>query len=600
EEEDKLFEETMRLVTQEFTYARYQPLLYYKEEKLDQLEEQAQKNMGAFMKVLLVKRLESSFFAFRQTINRFIRSYERFIEEFDRGRVFISKKYAEKIFDLLDNDDEEAIQKLIDEDKARMLPASGFKKEFREHLEKDLNILKEIRRLWLGMSRDPKLQKLQHVLEAIMTLTCTQGVKRDPSLLELQHELSTQPFRGKNKLIIFTESKETAEYLKENLGSPYSEETLVYTGSSPAAVRDAVIDNFDANSDNPKDDYRILISTDILSEGVNLHRSNIVVNYDIPWNPTRMMQRVGRINRVDTKFDRIYTFNFFPTKQSNERIKLKEAAQAKIHAFITMLGADAPLLTDGEPIESFELFNRLISKKTILGEDDAEESELKYLQIIRDIQLKNPDLFNTIKRLPKKARTAKKLSDGDDSERLLTYFRKGKLEKFYLCDKDKPQELDFISTAKLLEAEPHTPRQSLPKSYYELLEKNKQAFKEATTEEEEIGETNRPSGRDTASKLWRMLKGLKSQFSKQFTEDQEKYWDTVMESLWNGELPKKTCQKVFRELEQELKNNQNNPLKIISVLQKNIPEAFLKSHITDREGITSSPREVILSEILIG
>ena len=137
-----------------------------------------------------------------------------------------------------------------------------------------------------------------------------------------------------------------------------------------------MIDNFDAKVKRPKDDYRILVSTEVLSEGVNLHRSNVVINYDIPWNPTRMMQRVGRVNRVDTKFDVIYTFTFFPTKQANDQIKLREAAEAKISAFISMLGADARLLTEGEPIEQHELFNRLTSKRTITGEDDGEESEV--------------------------------------------------------------------------------------------------------------------------------------------------------------------------------------------------------------------------------
>lgn len=148
-------------------------------------------------------------------------------------------------------------------------------------------------------------------------------------------------------------------------------------------IRDIIIDNFDAKVKKPKDDYRILITTEVLSEGVNLHRSNIVINYDIPWNPTRMMQRVGRINRVDTPFDKIYTFNFFPTVQAEDQIKLRKTAEAKINAFLTLLGGDAALLTEGEPVTSHELFNRLISKETLTGEDDMEESELKYLNIIK-------------------------------------------------------------------------------------------------------------------------------------------------------------------------------------------------------------------------
>ena len=109
---------------------------------------------------------------------------------------------------------------------------------------------------------------------------------------------------------------------------------------------------------------------------MNLHRSNVVINYDIPWNPTRLIQRVGRVNRVDTKFDKIHTYNFFPTDESNDLIKLKEAAEAKIHAFIQMLGADARLLTEGEEIVSHDLFAKWNSKKTITGEDEDEETEL--------------------------------------------------------------------------------------------------------------------------------------------------------------------------------------------------------------------------------
>jgi len=124
----------------------------------------------------------------------------------------------------------------------------------------------------------------------------------------------------KNHLVIFTESKETADYLFKNLNKKYPDKVLCYTGGSGEATRNKVIENFDARARDQKNDYRILVSTEVLSEGVNLHRSNTVINYDIPWNPTRMMQRVGRINRVDTTFKKIYTFNFFPTVQSNDQI----------------------------------------------------------------------------------------------------------------------------------------------------------------------------------------------------------------------------------------------------------------------------------------
>ena len=195
-----------------------------------------------------------------------------------------------------------------------------------------------------------------------------------------------------------------------------------------------------------------------------------------------MMQRVGRINRADTSFDVIHTFNFFPTTQSNDQIKLKEAAESKINAFLTLLGGDAELLTEGEPIGSHELFNRLISKKTLEGDDEAEESELKYLQVIRDIREKDADLFEKIKYLPKKARTAKQ--NNAIAGALITYFRRGKLQKFFMAQvKQAAEELDFMTAAGLLESQPGEKRKKLPGEMYDLLDSNKEVFIIATTEE---------------------------------------------------------------------------------------------------------------------
>ena len=569
ETEDKIFNRTIELIANHFRYARYKPMLYYKGE-LTQPEKLAQENMGKFMKVLLVKRLESSFYAFRNTIGRFINSYEHFLKEFDKGNVYVSKKYINKIFELLENDDEEAIQHLIEKEKAEVYPAKDFKDEFKIDLERDLKVLREIDQMWTNLKRDPKL-------------------------LAFKELLSSNKILKNQKLVVFTESKETAEYLAKNLESATHGETLLFTSTSSANSQEKVIENFDAQARFPKDDYRILVTTEILSEGVNLHRSNVVINYDIPWNPTRLMQRVGRINRVNTEFAKIYSFTFFPTKQSNDEIKLKEAAEAKIHAFMTLLGEDARILTEGEPIGSHELFNRLISKRTITGEDEEEESVLKYLNEIKEVRDNNPDLFEKIKRLPKKARTARIHSDM--AGQLLTYFRKGKVQKFYLSkDNEESQELDFFSAAKLLETKPDTSRSKIGKNYYELLEKNKQAFFYATAEE--APETKMRGGRDAATQIIRILKAVRD--LRQFTEDQELYLKKVMQQLEEGGLPKQTTKRTLQALQKEIKTNGNQPLRILGVLQKNISEELLESHIAESTAQTFGPREVILSEYFVG
>ena len=163
DEEDRVFNETIKLIAQKFKYARYTPLLYYTGE-VEQPEQLAQRNMGRFMKILLVKRLESSFFAFRNTINRFIASYELFLDQFDKGSVYVSKEYSAKIFELLASGDEDRVVELIEQGKAEKYEAKGFRKEFRQDLEHDLNLLKRIRTLWQDITRDPKLLKFADML----------------------------------------------------------------------------------------------------------------------------------------------------------------------------------------------------------------------------------------------------------------------------------------------------------------------------------------------------------------------------------------------------------------------------------------------------
>lgn len=566
--EDHIFSQTIELITKNFKYARYTPMLYYKGE-LSQPEKLAQRNMGKFMKILMIKRLESSFYAFRQTLQRFAHSYEEFINELDAGNVYISKKYTHKVFEFLDNDDDVAIQKLIDEDKAQKYASKDFKIELKQDLQNDLDTLKQIHDLWQEIQRDPKLESL---------------VKN----------ISTTPVLKENKIIIFTESKETAYYLEKNLNKKFPDKILCYTGESGSAVKDKVIDNFDAKARNKSDQFKILIATEVLSEGVNLHRSNVVINYDIPWNPTRMMQRVGRVNRVDTKFEKIHTFNFFPTKQANDQIKLKEAAEAKINAFITLLGADAQLLTEGEPIEQHELFNKLTSKATLTGEDDSEKSDLKYLRLIKDIRDKNPEVFEKIKRLPKKARTAKQSDRVPGS--VITYFRRGKLQKFYLASLDNDSaEIDFITAAECLESDKETKKCQLPDNFFEILDKNKQAFIFSTTEE--IDETSLRGGRDSATQVLRIIKAtLKDR--RQFTEEQELYLKKIMVQLEEGGLPKQTSKEALKAVQEEIQHG-INPLRILAVLQTKIPEKLLEKHYAEDQGTNFSQREVILSECLM-
>lgn len=580
--ENEVFNETVKAIGK-ITYARYKPLLYYTGE-WPETEKQGQVNLARFMKILLVKRLESSFHAFRLTLDRFIQSHERVVAEFKKGHVYISKKHIGKIFDYLDAGDEEAVERLIEEEKADRLAAEEFTPEFLEHIENDLALLHQIRDHW-------------------------KKIKRDPKWTEFHKSLTSRADLKKDKLIIFSESKETVEYLVGRIREQVETRVILFSGLSDEKTRETIIANFDARAFHSKDDYRILVSTDVLAEGVNLHRAGTVINYDIPWNPTRMMQRVGRINRIDTAFDRIRVYNFFPTEESNDLIKLKESAAAKIHSFVEMLGADARLLTEGEEIKAFELFGRLNSKKTITGEDEEEDTELEFLTEIRQVRDLHPDLFESIKHLPRKARSTRIEQAGSLRDNglpaLLTYFRQGNLDKFFIsscahttnCRLEAHttiKEVDFLSAARILRPTDKTEkRREIPAEFYALLDKNKRAFVGATTEDA-VAVPGKRAGRSNDAYILHRLKARDIRHCKTYTEDDEEFIRQVARLLEEGSLPRPTTRKVAEAIKSELE-----PLRVLAHLRRNIPIEFLRSGHIRQDSDPRKPREVILSSWLL-
>ncbi|MGC8561356.1 MAG: helicase-related protein [Phycisphaerae bacterium] len=572
---------TVQMLTQGFKYARYKQLLYYQPAGGTAVpgdrnrQSQGQQNLATFMKILMVKRLESSFHAFKLTLDRFIRTYQRVIDAFHNGYVYVSKKHTDKIFDLLEAGDEESLQDLLDDEKAERLSARDFRPDFITDLESDLRVLNSLRSRWDGMGRDPKWEAFKEILRT-------------------RKELLNA------KLVIFTESRETAEYLGGRIADEVERNVLVSTSESDEVAYRQVTENFDERAPHPRDDYRILVATEVLSEGVNLHRSNIVINYDIPWNPTRLIQRVGRVNRVGTKFGTIRTYNFFPTDEGNDIIKLREAAEAKIHAFIEMLGNDARLLTDGEEIKSHDLFSRLNSKATITGEDEQQETELEYLSEIRRVRDNDPELFRRIKALPKKARSTRTVPvpAGIDARcafpSLITYFRQGRLDKFFIATPlGNSMELDFMRAAAMLKpADPAEPLSDIGTGFYRLLDLNRNAFFNATS-----GAASPPGktgGGQNASYILKRLTARDFRDYHGFTEEDEAFIGQVVRALEDGAMPKITARKVAGALKTE-----PDPLRVLAILQREIPASLLAPTHAAQRAHAESPREVILSSMLL-
>ena len=248
------------------------------------------------MRVLLFKRFESSVYAFQVTIERLLLVHQRFLEALSQGFIPAGEE-AQTL--LSENQSEEDVieQELMDElhRVSVKYDLADFNAErLQQHIEHDINLL----------------QKIQQLVEPITP-------DKDTKLQTLKKWLSKPALKDK-KVIIFTQFSDTAKYLYENLnpGDKHNDIDVIYSGLNKNKAR--LVGRF-APKANPEykfnkseSEINILIATDILAEGLNLQDGDLIINYDLHWNPVKLIQRFGRIDRIGSDKDVIYGYNFLP------------------------------------------------------------------------------------------------------------------------------------------------------------------------------------------------------------------------------------------------------------------------------------------------
>ncbi|MBR3241388.1 MAG: helicase [Parasporobacterium sp.] len=558
---DDAFTETMNVI-KTFKYSRYQALVYLKDPGEYSRLVAGSIQVGGFMKGILVKRLESSFYAFKKTLDRFVESYEKFIEMFDSGEVWISKKV--NVYDLIDSGNLAKLLQLEEDDDAMHFKSNEFRKNFIKDLQEDLATLRYLKSLWATITEDPKLD-------------------------QFIYELKNNPKMEGEKKIIFTESKETAEYLHRKLKTVFDDRVVSYSGSSKAGLKEAIEDSFNPKyKDKGNNKYDVLITTDVLAEGINLHRANVLINYDIPWNPTRIMQRVGRVNRVGTEHSEIYVFNFFPTSQSNAHLSLEARVMEKLQAFHDTLGEDYKYLSDDEDVSAQGLFEGL--NRNLDDDEESANPELSYLTLIRKVRDEDPDLFEAIKKLPRKAKSGR-YSDKVSKPQTITFFRKGAYKTFYMNCGVTPSELSFIEAIKYIECVKEEKKKAVGKDYYEHAKDNADAFDTGIAMEQLNTVAEKPSIKGNEAQILKLLRAL--QRVKTFTDDQDATIKKLIKAYEEGNVAKAYSSNIVKELK-----TVDDPIESYYVIVNNIPESILKekkTHTVKYDGVT----EIILSDYLV-
>jgi len=353
----ELFFDTVSLITNLDEYGnKIDGLGYYRYRAIEFLVNEEDKKMygnvksisdrlSAIMKTLLVKRLESSFYAFTQSLKRFQKAIDNMLQMFDDNRVFIAPDLD--INKLL----EEGLS--YEEIEAKINEKGGNNKEYtKDAFDKN----------FVALLKQDK-EKVDDLIER------WSKVKNDPKLIEFAKQIQEEFFKPNQnvsgKLIIFSESKETAEELTVKLSKITKKKVLTVSAENRKYFENTIRDNFDANLEEEKwrNDYDILITTEVLAEGINLHRSNVIVNYDVPWSSTRLMQRIGRVNRIGSRADKIYVYNFYPSAHGDAQIHLINNALRKLQAFHTAFGEDNKVFSILEEKGEGALFGNKIQKE---------------------------------------------------------------------------------------------------------------------------------------------------------------------------------------------------------------------------------------------
>ncbi len=409
-------------------YARYRAIEFLKPEYKKRYRNAVHvaQTLAGIYRVHMVKRLESSFHAFKLSLATLLRITNDMLKMFAEDKVIIAPDLNVKDLQAKGMELDEIIEKALEK---------GYN-------ESDI--------LYKSEDFDPDfIAMLQHDKEVLEALNANWQQEHDDQKFDLFREkLENEFFDSRNlsgKLVVFSESVDTLNYLKGRLEKELGrKDVLTVTAENRDRRATDIRENFDANSSVKKDRYNIILTSDVLAEGVNLHRSHIIVNYDSPWNASRLMQRIGRVNRIGSVAEYIYNYMFYPSPQGNKQIKLYENALVKLQGFHSAFGEDVQIYSKEEIVKQFKMFDSNIK--------DSMDAKLALIRELREVYHNNRERYDKVKQLPLKSRVAR--HTGKHTDKTIIYVSSDVKTEFYLATDKTVAPIDFLEAVKYLKAKP--------------------------------------------------------------------------------------------------------------------------------------------------
>ena len=424
-------------------YARYRAVEFLKPEYRNRYKnaEHIGRTLAGIYRVHMVKRLESSFYAFKRSLKTLLRITSDMIKMFEEDKVIIAPELKVKDLQAKDMELDEIIEYAVEKGYLAeniVFTADSFDPQFIDMLRSDKALLEKLNKDWDKENDDPKY---------------------DMFLQKFDAEFLAKHINQAGKLVIFSESVDTLTYLYKRLTEEMGRnDVLMVTAKNRKNLVDTIRNNFDANTPSDEGRYNIILTSDVLAEGVNLHRSNVIINYDSPWNATRLMQRIGRVNRIGSAAPCIYNYMFYPSQQGDKEIRLYKNALIKLQGFHSAFGEDAQIYSREEIVKEFQIFDSNIR--------DSIDRKIALLREVRELYNRDRELYHKIKSLPMKSRVMR--DTGKHSGKSVVFVSSNVKTEFYLVTDNGVEVIDFLEAVKHLKAKPEevgAPSDSAPYHY---------------------------------------------------------------------------------------------------------------------------------------
>ena len=554
-----LYSDISRTISEKLTMAYYRILKYKKVEKLSKAEEMVLGRMIALegiFRTILLKRLESSVEAFRKSLENHVRFLKRLKEYLEQRKLLTKQTF----YKYVSNQDEETAEEFLEE--LEDINIEDYRKEeLIGDIEKDIALFND---MWKKVSE----------IDA----------KADAKLKELKKRLLKLSKEG--QVVIFTYYADTLDYIYRNISEdPLFSKVRIEKISGRVASgksRTEIVDNFMNGKIN------ILMSTDVLSEGMNLQKARYLINYDLHWNPTRMIQRAGRIDRIGSPFKEIYVYNFFPEEELEDLLRLVEILQNKIRNIDSSIGLDVTVLGEEVNPKVFGVIRKIKEKDEKVFEELEREvfggGEKFYQPLIDYLKTK---AVNELESIPFGIYSGLRR----DVKGIFFYYKYGKDFHFwYLYNlatgeiiKNKTMILDYIAC-------PPDEIRVIPDFFDKVYEVNAEAVKDiaATYREVEqmetvdpmLGELTGDKSKKFVSSIIREMDLRLDEYLLDFPEDKEieKRWEEIKERLLSVSLTKKRLHNL-RGVWRDYKNNHKSWKRLL----KDISE-FLENKLTIKRG----------------